>query len=253
MKKLSVLLILLVVFSSVAFADVNDAKQKWIDAAAYHEKTKIEWQEAQKLVAESNTPENTQNVIDKAKISLNAGLDSAIAFFEFHKEKAASADISDSLKNTIRSDLDENIAVAQGLKTDVNNIKTRLEVGLVSLKIFDKYLDLLVDVMRNSGLVFAEKSNDRYDRLIKIKGIVESKIPADKKSEYQDLLNKVDNNLNEAKNNIDSAEAKYKTITQKQGAGVAFGEGNNLIRQVHQNMKLVLDNLELIIIKLRGQ
>jgi len=67
------------------------------------------------------------------------------------------------------------------------------------------------------------------------------------------ILEKIDNNLNEAKNNIDSAEAKYKTITQKQGAGVAFGEGNNLIRQAHQNMKLALDNLELIIIKLRGQ
>ena len=91
-------------FSSVAYADLSDAKQKWLDAKAYHEQTKIEWREAQQLVTANNTPENVQNVIAKAKISLNAGLDTAIAFFEFHKEKLEAEDISDSLKKCIADD-----------------------------------------------------------------------------------------------------------------------------------------------------
>lgn len=252
MKKLSILFILLVVFSSIAYADLNYAKQKWIDDVVYHEKTKIEWQAAQKLVAESNTPENVQNVIDKAKISLNAGLDAAIAFFEFQKEKLTGVDISENLKDIIRNDLDENIGVAESLKTDVGNIKTRLEVGLVTLKIVDKYLDLLVDVMRDSGLVFVEKADNRYDKLNNFRDKVESKIPEGKEDDYKDLLDKVESNMNEAKSNIDGAEAKYKSIIQKQGSRIAFQEGNNLIRQSNQNMKLAFENLRLIVIKLRG-
>ena len=128
MRRLLILLILIVMFSSVAYADLSDAKQKWLDAKAYHEQTKIEWREAQQLVTANNTPENVQNVIAKAKISLNAGLDTAIAFFEFHKEKLEAEDISDSLKATIRSDIDKNIGVAEGLKLEVDAIDSRLEV-----------------------------------------------------------------------------------------------------------------------------
>jgi len=251
MNKLLVLLVLIAMFSSVVYADLNDAKQKWLDAKAYHEQTKIEWREAQQLVTANNTPENVQNVIAKAKISLNAGLDAAIAFFEFHKEKLEAEDISDSLKSTIRSDLDKNIGIAEGLKLDVDAIDSRLEVGLVSLKIFDKYLNLLVDVMRDTGLAYIEKSNDRYDRLSEMRTKLESKIPESRKAEFENALNDIDSHLREAKTNLDNAEAKYKSIIQKQGSGIAFAEGNKLLLEAHRHGKLALEGMKSVVVRLR--
>ena len=251
MNKLLVLLVLIAMFSSVVYADLNDAKQKWLDAKAYHEQTKIEWREAQQLVTANNTPENVQNVIAKAKISLNAGLDAAIAFFEFHKEKLEAEDISDSLKSTIRSDLDKNIGIAEGLKLDVDAIDSRLEVGLVSLKIFDKYLNLLVDVMRDTGLAYIEKSNDRYDRLSEMRTKLESKIPESRKAEFESALNDIDSHLREAKTNLDNAEAKYKSIIQKQGSGIAFAEGNKLLLEAHRHGKLALEGMKSVVVRLR--
>ena len=251
MNKLLVLLVLIAMFSSVVYADLNDAKQKWLDAKAYHEQTKIEWREAQQLVTANNTPENVQNVIAKAKISLNAGLDAAIAFFEFHKEKLEAEDISDSLKSTIRSDLDKNIGIAEGLKLDVDAIDSRLEVGLVSLKIFDKYLNLLVDVMRDTGLAYIEKSNERYDRLSEMRTKLESKIPESRKAEFENALNDIDSHLREAKTNLDNAEAKYKSIIQKQGSGIAFAEGNKLLLEAHRHGKLALEGMKSVVVRLR--
>ena len=252
MKRLLILLILIAMFSSVAYADLSDAKQKWLDAKAYHEQTKIEWREAQQLVNLNNTPENVQNVIAKAKVSLNAGLDAAIAFFEFHKEKLEAEDISDSLKSTIRSDIDKNIGVAEGLKLEVDAIDSRLEVGIVSLKIFDKYLNLLVDIMRDTGLAYIEKSNGRYDRLSEMRTKLESKIPESRKAEFESALNDIDNHLKEAKANIDNAEAKYKSIIQKQGSGIAFAEGNKLLLEAHKHGRLALEGMKTVVVKLRG-
>lgn len=252
MKKLLTLLILIALFSGVVYADLGSSKQKWLDAKAYHEQTKIEWREAQKLVTANNTPENVQNVIAKAKISLNAGLDAAIAFFEFHKEKLEAEDISDSLKSIIRSDLNKNIGVAEGLKLEVDAIDSRLEVGLVSLKIFDKYLNLLVDVMRDTGLAYVEKSNNKYDRLSEMKIKLESKIPESRKAEFESALNGIENHLKEAKLNIDNAEAQYRSITQKQGSGIAFAEGNRLLLEAHKHGRLALEGMKSVVVKLRG-
>lgn len=251
MRNISIVFVLLVVFSSMVFAH-GDLKQEWIDAKAVHKEARDVWKEAQVLVNSVNTPENVRNVIDKAKISLNAGLDEAIAYFEFQKDKLLDSDISDDLKVVIQADIDNNLGIANDLKNDVAGITTRLQIGIVTLKIVDKYLDLLVDIMRDTGLVFVEKGNNRHDKLDNFRDRIESNIPADSKSDYQELLDKIENNMNEAKSNINSAEAKYKSITQKQGSGVAFREGNNLMRQSNQNMKLAFENLRLIVIRLRG-
>ena len=61
-KKLKVLLVLMLLLIPFAFAiSVEDAKDEWKDAVKYHEQTKVDWREAQLLVAEENTPENTEN------------------------------------------------------------------------------------------------------------------------------------------------------------------------------------------------
>ena len=65
-------------------------------------------------------------------------------------------------------------------------------------------------------------------------------------------MNDVDNHLKEAKANIDNAEAKYKSIIQKQGSGIAFAEGNRLLLEAHKHGRLALVGMKTVVVKLRG-
>jgi len=253
MKKLLSLIVILL-FSAVVFASVEDARLKWLDAKEKSLELRQEWQEAQRLVAANNTPENTANVIEKAKASLNSGLDEAVAFFEFHKEKLTNEDISSDLKSTIESDINKNIDIANGLKNDVDAIKTRAEVGIVSLNIIDAYLNLLVDIMRDSGLVYVEKANLRVGKLEEWRDKLNEKIalaPEDKKAELNRLMDDLNKNLDYAKQEINDAETKYRSITKKEGSGIAFAEGNTLIMKSRSHMVLAFEDMKLIVKKLR--
>ena len=254
MKKLFLIAVVLLLFSSFAFADLESARLKWLEAKETHLGLQQEWRQAQLLVAANNTQENIENVIEKAKAALNAGLDEAIAFFEFHKEKLTSADVSDELKATIESDLNKNIDVAEGLKDDVNAITTRAEVGVVSLKIIDAYLNLLVDVMRDTGLVFVEKANLRVEKLEEFRDTLQEKVdiaPEDKKEDLDKLMESLNVHIDEAKSAIDSAEEAYNSITKKEGSRIAFEKGNTLIRQSRSHMVLAFQDIRQIVKKLR--
>lgn len=254
MKKILAIFAVFLLFSVVVLASIADARQTWLEARETHIELQQEWREAQQLVARENTPENVENVVNKAKVSLNSGLDEAIAFFELQKEKLTTADVSDDLKQTIESDLNKNIDAAEALKDDVNSIQTRVEVGITSLKILDAYLNLLVDVMRDSGFVYVEKARLRVEKLEQFRDMLQEKVnlaPESKKQELEGLMDDLNKNIQDAKDNIDEAEDNYKSITQKEGSRLKFQQGNTNIMQSRNEMLMAFQNIQQIVQVLR--
>lgn len=147
-----------------AVSDASEAKQEWLDAKQKsldaqeaHLDAKVAW-------AADKTDENNQAVIDTGKDSLNAALDEAEAWLIWKDlEAQENSEIPDELKQSISDDVDENLQVIDELRTDVDSIENRLELGVVYLKIVGKYLELMTDVAKNSGYMWVHIANEKAD------------------------------------------------------------------------------------------
>jgi len=254
MKKLIIFGLIALLLTSFVSASVEEAKQEWFDAVAYHEETKTEWKEAQDLVNADPSDENVENVIEKAKISLTAGLDAAIEYFEYLKEVAEEEDIES--KDTILADLDKNIEKAEVLKLEVDAIQSRWDVGIAVLDIFGKYLEFLSDVMRNTGYVYVEKMDLRIDKIETHRDLLEIKVEAvedeENKEKYLEMLAEVDEEIEQAKANVEEAQAEYDQISQPTGSGQLFASGNNEIRQAHANLVQAHAEMVELVLEMRG-
>jgi hypothetical protein len=136
-----------------------DAKQSSRDAQEAHRKANIEW-------AADKTDENNQKVIETGKDALNAALDEAEAWLIWRDlEVKENPEIPEDLKQRIEQDVETNLDKIEELRAEVDGVENRIQLAVVFLKMVGKYIELIADVARNTGLVWVYVANTYVDTL----------------------------------------------------------------------------------------
>lgn len=210
----------------------SDAKQDWYDAKKAsreaqeaHREAKIDW------VADK-TEENNQQVIETGKQALHAALDEAETWLIWRNlEVEENPEIPTELKENIQEDIDTNLAKIDELREDVDGVETRLELGLVFLKMIGKYLELIADVARNTGYLWVFIANTYADTVEEYE--VKLREAADGISNNEEIMEKLNsalNDLEKARENIDNAEEEYNQIVIPGSPILKFANGNQYLR-----------------------
>lgn len=229
----------------VAALTDSEAKQVWKDTKKISlEKQEIHFDAKIKL-AGNNSEENRQEVVDTGKDVLYAALDEADAWLVWKDLEARSnPDLPDDLKDTIHEDVETNHAKIDELRTDVDGIENRLQLGLVYLKMVGKYVELITDVARDSGKILVYIGDTQIDKAEDI----ESKLRAeagnmDGNDEIIEKLDLAKADLNEARSNVNKAEDSYNQVVLPGTPLIKFKQGNNYLRVAKTNLISAQSNL----------
>ena len=223
---------------AVSALSSSDAKQLWYeakqvsrDAQAAHRTVKIAW-------AANKTDENNQKVIQTGKSVLHAALDEVEAWLTWRNlEVEENPEIPNNLKESIRADVLANIAKIDALRIEVDEVETQFELAIVFLKMVGKYLELLTDVARNTGLVWVHIANTFSDRIEDYE--TQLREAAEGMSNNEDIIEKLDlakSELEMARANINNAEDSYEQVTHPGTPLVKFSNGNNYLRLAKNNL-----------------
>jgi hypothetical protein len=233
-KLVTVLLIGLILLQPLtAYALTSlEAKQVWYtakgqsrDAQDAHRDAKIAW-------AADKTEENNQEVIDSGKETLYAALDEVEAWLVWRGlEVEENSEIPFELKQAIQEDVKANLAKIEELRLDVDGVENRLELGLVFLKMVGKYLELLSDVARNTGIVWVHIANNYADTVEDYEAKLRE--AAQSIADNDEILDKLDlalGDLESARDNILNAEEEYRQVTITGSPILKFANGNQYLR-----------------------
>jgi hypothetical protein len=239
MKILLALVLGTLLFSSLAFSlTATEAKQVWLDAKQTtldkqqaHNYAKIDW-------AANKSTENNQKVVDTGKDSLNAALDEVDAWLVYaDMSSQENPEISDTLKQTISTDVSTNRDKIVALRADVAGVSNQVELGLVWLKMVGKYFELLSDVARDTGYAWVETGNKYSDKLedyeIKIRTEAGN---AGLDGEITTNLDLAHADIVEARSNLAKAKTSYDQVRLPGTPLVKFNEGNSYLRVAQANL-----------------
>lgn len=224
----------------------SEAKQAWLGAKQTRISADAEYRQAQLDYATDKTPENDAAVISTAKTVLNTVLDEAEAWLNWKKVEAEeNPDAPDYIKNNITADVNKNLAKIDGLRTEVNGIENRLQVGVVFLKMVGAYVELLADVARNTGAMWVYIG----DNLVSTTEDYEAKLrqaanQLDDKTAVIEKLDIAKSEIATAESKVKVAETAYKQVVLPGTPMIKFAEGNNYLRQAKTN--LVNAHLQLV-------
>ncbi len=245
---LSVFIISLLLFQPLIASALSssEAKQAWFEAKQAsreaqdaHRKANIEW-------ASDKTDENNQVVIDTGKEALLAALDEARTWLVWRKmEIIENPEVPDKLKSTILEDIEANLVKINELQDDVNEVDNRIELALVFLKMVGKYLELVTDVARNTGLVWVHIANTYADTIQDYE--TQLRDAAANMEDNEGILEKLDIALNElesARENIDNAEVEYQLVIIPGNPIFKFANGNQYLRIAKNNLLTAHTNLK---------
>jgi len=239
----AVVLLLQVVCVSALSAD--EARLTWLDAKGHTAQAIITHEDAKLQRAANNTPENRQAVVDTGKVLQYAMLDEAQAWLTW-KNLSVQEDplVSDELKQTISADVQTNFDKITELRGEVDNVTNEFELGVVSLKMIGKYVELLTDVARNVGLIWAHTATVYADRIDDFQARLRT--TAQSVNASQDVLAKLDAATSEvqtARTNIGRAEAAYNLVVLPGNPFLKFAEGNSYLRAAQANMLVAVADL----------
>jgi hypothetical protein len=237
---LIVLLCLVLVLQPLAVSALTagEAKQAWhtaksesSDAQEAHRQAKVDW-------AADQTPENNQIVIDTGKEALFAALDEVEAWLIWKElEVEENPDIPDDLKSSVSDDVEENLAKIGDLREDVDAIETRLDLGLTFLKMVGKYLELLTDVARDSGLVWVHVAGTIADTIEAYEADLRDAATAmPDNGAILAALDLADAELAAARENIADAKEEYLSVKAGGTPLISFSNGNNYLKIARGNM-----------------
>lgn len=216
----------------------RDAKTVSLEKQEIHLDTKIKF-------AGNKSEENRQEVVDTGKDVLFAALDEAEAWLVWKDLEAKSnTDLPDDLKYTIHEDVETNLAKIDELRTDVDGIENRLQLGLMYLKMVGKYVELLTDVARDSGKILVYIGNTRIDTAEDIESKLRSETGNMDDNDY--IIEKLDAakaDLEEAQSNVKKAENSYNLVVLPGTPLIKFQEGNNYMRVAKTNLISAQSNL----------
>lgn len=247
MKKLSILFILMLLLSSVAVCALTSsgAKQDWLDAKKASADARDEHRDAKVEFAADQTPENEQQVIDTGKAVLHKALDEAEAWLVWKQVEAEeNEEISSGLRDAIIADVDTNLAKIDDLRTQVDGVSTRFELGVVTLQMIGKYFELVADVARNSGLVWVEIGEKRADKIEEYEEkLREEAAGLSNEDAIVERLDMAKSELDTARDNIGDAESAYNLVKIPGTPLIKFAEGNNQLRIARGNLLLAHGHL----------
>jgi len=235
---ISMIALLLFQISAVCALSSSEARQDWLEAKQTRFETDAKHKQAKLDYAAEKTPENDQAVIDTAKEVLDATLDEAEAWLIWKKiEAQENPNVPDDIQNSIITDVEVNLAKIDDLRTDVENINTRADIGIVFLKMIGAYVELLTDVARNTGAMWVYIG----EALITTAEDYEAKLrsTAEELENNDEIINKLNlakSELETAKNKVNIAEAAYKKVIIPGTPLIKFAEGNNYLRQAKTNL-----------------
>jgi hypothetical protein len=234
-----ILVLLLFYPVSVIALTSSGAKQNWFDARENSRQAQTEHREAKLAYAADPTPENEQDLIEKGKAVLNAALDEAGAWLTWRNlEVEENPEITDNLKEAIEEDVDANLAKINDLREEVDAVETRLELGIVFLKMIGKYLELLTDVARNTGLVWVHIGNTRADIIEDYEAQLREQAESLQNDEAIEKLDIAKTELETARENINDAESTYNQVVLPGTPLIKFSEGNNYLNSAKGNLVL---------------
>jgi len=232
---ISLLLVQAVAVSALTAAeakdDWEDTKEESLAAQEYYQNMKVQY-------AGDPSDENEEDLIEAGKAVLHAALDEVEAWLIWKdQETEENGDVPEDLKEAIQTDVDDNLDVIEELREEVDDVDSRLELGIVFLKMIGKYFELLSDVSRNSGLVWVHVGNTYADNVESFEvGLRDQAEDLDDNEEIINLLDKARDELDEARNNLDEAEEAYTEIETSGQPLVKFAEGNSYLRTARANM-----------------
>lgn len=230
--------VLLIQVFAVTALTADEAKKEWKDAKqASKEKQEIH-RNAKVDFAANKSEENRQAVIDTGKDVLNAALDEAEAWLVWKDiEAEEDEELPEDLKETIKEDIEKNLDKIEELRTDVDGITNQLELGLVFLKMVGKYVELLTDVARDSGMILVHIGEARIETVeeyeAKLRDAAES---IDDNEEILEKLDDAKEDLDEAKSNVAKAKDSYEEVVLPGTPLIKFAEGNNYMRTAKTNL-----------------
>ncbi len=236
------ILLLQIVFIS---ASVSDTRQNWKDLKQISKDKQVIYKQAQQKYQENQSLENEQEVIDTGKATLNAALNEVEAWLRWKTLEAEENPFaSQEVKQAVYDDVNANIAKIDALRTEVNAVSTRAELGIIFIKMIGKYLELLTDVMRDSGKMWVHIANTRADKL------------TDYEQKLRDAAQNINDNsaiikyLDDAKSQIESARTAltnaqnyYEQIRVGGTPLIKFSEANQQLNKAREEMLKAGNNL----------
>jgi hypothetical protein len=239
-KLIALIIICLMFFQpiSVYALTASEAKQNWYDAKEVSREAQQAHRDAKIDYAVNKTAENNQKVIDTGKVTLHAALDEVEAWLIYvEAELEENPEVPESLLETIKGDIDTNLAKIDGLRAEVNDAETRLQLGIVFLRMIGKYLELVTDVARNTGLVWVHMANTYADVIEDYEQ--QLRTAAESIQDNEEVINKLDevkSVLEEAKHNIEDAENEYLQVVLPGSPLACFSNGNQYLRIARNKM-----------------
>lgn len=235
---IAMIVLLFMQIVAVSALTAGEAKQAWyesksisIEKQAEHNKAKAEW-------AADKTLEKEQAVVDTGKAVLDAALDEAEAWLTWvNLEAEENPEVPEDIKQSIQDDVEANLAKIVGLRTDVDSIQTRIDLGVVFIKMVGKYLELLSDVARNTGKMWGHIGNLRIETAEEYEAILREQ--AGGVQDNEEIIAKLDlakSELEIAKQNVENAEAEYEQVRIPGMPIIKFANGNNYLNIAKGNL-----------------
>jgi hypothetical protein len=246
MKKIFTIVVFMLLINSIlVFALTSgEAKSNWAEARKSTADAQKVYTDAKLSYAANASQQNQQNLVNAGKEVLLKALSEVEAWLIWKKIEAnENQDVPDSIKQSISSDVDKNLALIPGLKTDVQNCQNQLQLTLVFLNLMGKYADLLSDVARNSGNMWAYIGETKEKQLEDLEAKVRATAEKLNNSKAIDQLNNAKSELIQAKSNIDNAKTSYSQVKMPGNPLIKFNEGNNYLINARGNLLIALADI----------
>jgi len=185
----------------------------------------------------NKTPENEQKAVVSGKAMLNSWLDEAQAWLIWKNLQAKeNPDVPSDLKNAIQNDVNTNLEKINQLRNDVASVKTLNQGVAVFLMMVQKYIELLVDVARNTGAVWVVAGNKILDTADSYEAKLRIAAQAKNNSAAIALLNSAKSSLQTARTNVQTAANYYKKTVIGGNPLINFSQGNVYINQARVDL-----------------
>lgn len=231
------LAVLLLVAASPALAlTQSEAKNAWVGAQQVRQDADAAYRQSQLDYKADPSPAGEQKVVDAAKKLMNSALDEAEAWLVWKRiESQNDSRVPAEIKSNISSDVASNLQKIEGLRTDVAGVETRAQALAVFLKMVGGYTELVTDVARNTGAMWAYIG----DQLVTKAETFEAKlrVAAAGKDDLLKELDLVKSELELAKSKVAMAEASYLEVKLPGTPLVKFSEGNRYLREAQTNLR----------------
>lgn len=248
-RKITVLfLIIIILIQTVPIFALTpeEAKEIWLEAKQISKEKREAYINARIEFTIDKSFENRKKVVDTGKETLYATLDEAEAWLIWKRlEVNETIGVSEDLKEEINNDVRINLDKIDKLRKDVDSITNQIELGVVFLKMVGDYLELVTDVARNSGKIWAEIGNNLIDAGEKYEKILRAVAERlGNKQEVISLLDDAKDDLASARKNIDKAEESFDKVVLPGKPLINFAEGNNYLKLAKADLLSAHSNLE---------